>query len=115
MSGKNSGFQPGFHRRRGAPAQLPPKPTEYVPQRAATKPRGYAEIEAISAHPPDAEAWKDFVRDLIQMPPEMLPAVQEAIRGQKWKIAPNPVGAIRTAAQQEAKRMGIQIAPTLPQ
>lgn len=109
MRGKNTGFHSGF-RRRGAPAP-PPKPQEYIPQRSALKPRGYAEIEAASHLQPDAPEWADFVRDIVQMSPEMTPAIQEAIRGQKWKIAPNPVGAIRTAAHQEAKRMGIEPNP----
>jgi len=33
--------------------------------------------------------------------------VKEAIRQQRWKIAPNPLASIRTAAHQEAKRMGL--------
>jgi hypothetical protein len=41
------------------------------------------------------------------MPVTMIPAVQEAIRQQRWKIAPNPLASIRTAAHQEARRMGI--------
>jgi hypothetical protein len=34
-------------------------------------------------------------------------AIQEAIRQQRWKIAPNPMASIRTTAYQEAKKMGI--------
>jgi hypothetical protein len=41
------------------------------------------------------------------MPEPMIPAIQEAIRQQRWKIAPNPLASIRTAAHQEAKRMGL--------
>ena len=37
----------------------------------------------------------------------MTPAVQEAIRQQRWKINPNPLAAVRTAAHQEAKKMGL--------
>jgi hypothetical protein len=48
-----------------------------------------------------------FVRDVVQMAATMIPAVQQAIRQQRWKIAPNPLASIRTAAHQEAKRMGL--------
>ena len=40
-------------------------------------------------------------------PEAMTPAVQEAVRQQRWKIAPNPLAAIRTAAHQEARKMGL--------
>ena len=49
-----------------------------------------------------------FVREVVKMPEALAPAVAEAIRQQKWKIAPNPLGTIRhVAAHQEARRMGI--------
>jgi hypothetical protein len=38
----------------------------------------------------------------------MIPAIEEAIRQQRWKIAPNPLASIRTAAYQEAKKMGLR-------
>lgn len=85
---------------------VPPNRT-YVPTRSAQKPPFYAEIEAASQWPPDAEQWQPFVRDVVQMPETMVPAVQEAIRQQRWKIAPNPLASIRTAAHQEARRMGL--------
>jgi hypothetical protein len=78
-----------------------------VPTRSAQKPPFYAEIEAASQWPHDSEAWAAFVRDVVQMPETMIPAIQEAIRQQRWKIAPNPLAAIRTAAHQEARRMGL--------
>lgn len=85
---------------------VPPNRT-YVPTRSAQKPPFYAEIEAASQWPPDSELWNDFVRNVVQFPETMKPAVQEAIRQQRWKIAPNPLAAIRTATHQEAKRMGL--------
>jgi len=71
------------------------------------KPPFYPEIEAASQWPPDSEQWHAFVKDVVQMPVAMIPAIQEAIRQQRWKIAPNPLASIRTAAHQEAKRMGL--------
>jgi hypothetical protein len=85
---------------------VPPART-YVPTRSAQKPPFYAEIEAASQLPPDSDQWDAFVRDVVQMPETMKPAIQEAIRQQRWKIAPNPLASIRTAAHQEAKRMGL--------
>ncbi len=85
---------------------VPPART-YVPTRSAQKPPFYAEIEAASQWPYESDQWDAFVRDVVQMPETMKPAVQEAIRQQRWKIAPNPLASIRTAAHQEAKRMGL--------
>lgn len=79
----------------------------YVPTRSAQKPPFYREIEAVSQIPYDSPEWAAFVRDVVQMPEGMTPAVQEAIRQQRWKIAPNPLASIRTAAHQEAKKMGL--------
>lgn len=84
-----------------------PQNRTYVPTRSAQKPPFYTEIEAASQWPPDSGEWLAFVRDVVQMPEAMLPAIQEAIRQQRWKIAPNPLASIRTAAHQEAKRMGL--------
>jgi hypothetical protein len=85
---------------------VPPNRT-YVPTRSAQKPPFYAEIDAASQWPPESEAWSEFVRNVVQLPETLTPAVQEAIRQQRWKIAPNPLASIRTAAHQEAKRMGL--------
>lgn len=85
---------------------IPPK-QDYAPTRSAQKPPGYAEIEAVSAST-DAVAWLVFVRDVVKMPESFVPAIQEAVRQQRWKIAPNPVASVRTSAYQEAKKMGIQ-------
>jgi hypothetical protein len=84
-----------------------PQNRTYIPTRSTQKPPFYPEIEAASQWPPDSEQWAAFVRDVVQMPEAMIPAIQEAIRQQRWKIAPNPLASIRTAAHQEAKRMGL--------
>jgi hypothetical protein len=84
-----------------------PQHRTYVPTRSAQRPPFYPEIEAASQWAPDSDQWQGFVRDIVQMPETMTPAIQEAIRQQRWKIAPNPLASIRTAAHQEAKRMGL--------
>ena len=88
-----------------------PPVREYVPARRVQNPPFHAEIEAASQFPQDSGEFLAFVRDIVNLPPEMAPGVAEAIRMQKWKIAPNPLAAIRTAAHQESKRMGIEPAP----
>lgn len=55
----------------------------------------------------ESPEFQAFVRDVVNMPVEMAPSVAAAIRQQKWKIAPNPLGVLRTAAHQEAKRAGL--------
>lgn len=88
-----------------------PPVKDYVPARRVQKPPFHAEIEAASQMPQDSPEFLDFVEKIVNMPPQMAPGVMEAIRMQKWKIAPNPLAAIRTAAHQEAKRMGIEPGP----
>ena len=92
---------------RGQHQQITSPPKPYVPTRSAHKPPFYNEIEAVSRLPYDSPEWAVFVRDVVQMPETMTPAVQEAIRQQRWKIAPNPLASIRTAAHQEARKMGL--------
>ena len=80
----------------------------YEPKRPTQSPVGYAEIEAASQTAQDSKEFVAFVRDVVNLSAEMAPAVAEAIRQRKWKISPNPLGAIRTASHQEAKRLGIE-------
>ena len=85
-----------------------PPPKDYNPTRSATKPAGYAEIEAAMKMEQDSPEFLSFVVDVAKMPADMASAVAEAIRQQKWKIAPNPLAVIRNAAHQEAKRTRIE-------
>lgn len=82
-----------------------PPAKDYSPVRNNRRPPFHAEIEAASQMPQDSDEFQAFVRDIVNMPPEMAPSVAAAIRSQKWKIAPNPLAVIRTGAHQEAKRM----------
>ena len=93
-----------FGSRRGPVAPVQP----YEPKRPTQSPAGYAEIEAASQAAQDSKEFLDFVRDVVNLSEEMAPAVAEAIRQKKWKISPNPLGTIRTASHQEAKRLGIR-------
>jgi hypothetical protein len=42
--------------------------------------------------------------EVVGLPEHMVSSVAAAIRQQKWKISPNPLASIRTAAHQEARR-----------
>jgi hypothetical protein len=85
-----------------------PAVKNYEPTRPAQRPAGYAEIEAASQKAQGSQEFVDFVCDIVNLPAEMAPAVAEAIAQKKWRVSPNPLGAIRTASHQEAKRLGIQ-------
>lgn len=83
-----------------------PPAKDYAPTRSSLKPPFHAEIEAASQMEEDSPEFQAFVRDIVNMPPEMAPSVAAAIRQHKWKIAPNPLAVIRTGAYQEARRNG---------
>jgi hypothetical protein len=87
---------------------LVPTAKNYEPTRPAQRPAGYAEIEAASNAAQHSPEFVAFVRDVVNLPAGMAPAVAEAIGQKKWRVSPNPLGAIRTASHQEAKRLGIQ-------
>jgi len=110
MADYRRGKMKGFGNHRG-PAIAPPK--FYEPARRAQKPSGYAEIEAATPFPDESPEFGTFVREVLNMPVEMAPAVRDAISQQKWKISPNPLAQIRTAAWQAARRMGLPV-PNLP-
>ena len=84
------------------PTVAPPK--DYVPTRSTRKPPFHAEIEAASSLRDDSPEFRAFVLDVVGMPEMMVPSVATAIRQQKWRISPNPLASIRTAAHQEARK-----------
>jgi len=59
---------------------------------------GYAEIKAASALHPDSGAWAFFMREVVRLPREMTPAVLQVIRLERWKVAPDPLEAVRSDA-----------------
>jgi hypothetical protein len=78
---------------------------DYAPSRSVRKPPFHAEIDAASNLPDESPEFLAFVLDVVGVPGHMAPSVAAAIRQQKWKISPNPLAAIRTAAHQEARRI----------
>ena len=77
---------------------------DYVPARSGRKPPFHAEIEVASNLPDDSPEFRTFVTEVVGMPEHMASSVAAAIRQQKWKISPNPLASIRTAAYQQARR-----------
>jgi hypothetical protein len=77
---------------------------DYAPVRSARKPPFHEEIEVASNLPADSREFRTFVTEVVGMPEHMASSVAAAIRQQKWKISPNPLASIRTAAHQEARR-----------
>jgi len=59
---------------------------------------GFAEIQAAGALHPDSGAWLFFMREVVKLPREMTPAVYQAIRLAKWKLALDPLEEIRSGA-----------------
>lgn len=84
------------------PTVAPPR--DYAPTRSRRKPPFHAEIEAASNLPDDSPEFRAFVLDVVGVPEGMAASVAAAIRQQKWKISPNPLASIRTAAHQEARK-----------
>jgi hypothetical protein len=109
---RGKGSKPGSRKRfRRSTGPSVPQSRSYEPTRSAHKPFGYVEIESASQLADDSEEWLAFVREFVNLPEQLAPAVREAIRRHTWKIAPNPLAAIRRAAHQEARRMGLEHSP----
>jgi hypothetical protein len=58
----------------------------------------YAEIKAATELHPDSGAWAFFMRELVRLPREMTPVVSQVIRLERWKLAPDPLEAVRSDA-----------------
>ena len=99
--GKNNSPRNHFQTGRG-PTVAPPK--DYMPARNRRKPPFHAEIEAASSLPEDSPEFRAFVLNVVGVSELMAPNVAAAIRQQKWKISPNPLASVRTAAWQEARK-----------
>lgn len=59
---------------------------------------GYAEIKLASTIHPESGAWAFFMREVMRLPVEMTPAVIQVIRLESWKLAPDPIEAVRSDA-----------------
>jgi hypothetical protein len=69
------------------------------PKTKATPP-GYAEIKAASALHPASGAWAFFMQEIIGLPQQLTSAVFQVIRLERWKVAPDPLEALRVDALQ---------------
>jgi hypothetical protein len=66
---------------------------------------GYAEIRLASTLHPESGAWAFFMREVIKLPVEMTPEVIQVVRLGLWKLAANPLTAVRTDAFEAHLRM----------
>lgn len=60
---------------------------------------GFTAIEAVSRLAPDAGEWTVFVRKVLLLPLEMLPAVQHVVKCRKWAYANDPLESVRRSAE----------------
>jgi hypothetical protein len=69
---------------------------------------GYAAISAVHGLPPDDAGWTRFLRDVLDLPLWLAPAVQVAIRQASWRQALNPLETVRENAHRAAIRMDLK-------
>jgi hypothetical protein len=74
---------------------------------------GYAQVEAVSRLVSNSAEWWPFMRDVMQMPLSMLPTVRYAVKAGAWRQAKDPVGQLRTAAENHDKRLALGDKPVL--
>ncbi|MGA2716283.1 MAG: hypothetical protein ABSG41_24570 [Bryobacteraceae bacterium] len=68
---------------------------------------GYAELAAADNFQQDDGTWFSLMRNVLQLPAWMLPAVQRAVRRGYWRQANDPIKCVRENAEREARRMGL--------
>jgi hypothetical protein len=62
---------------------------------------------------PDAEEWLPFLRDVLQLPPPMLAAVQSIIKKEWWERARDPLASVRAAAERAHIRKCLTALPAM--
>ena len=73
---------------------------------------GYRALEAADNLQQDDGTWFSLMRDVVQLPVWMLPAVQAAVRKGFWRQANDPIKCVRENAAREAARQGLSAEPT---
>ena len=68
---------------------------------------GYPALEAADNFQQNDGTWFSLLRDVLQLPAWMLPAVQRAVRRRTWRQANDPIRCVRENAEREAGRMGL--------
>jgi len=71
---------------------------------------GYQEIDAASRLTPESDQWEQFMVKVLKFPKSELwrtPAAQEAIRQDRWRSAPNPIGYVKTVTIRESLKLGL--------
>ena len=75
---------------------------------------GHAEIKAASRLHPSSGAWAFFMREIVRLPLELTPVVVQIIRIETWKLAPDPLEAIRAEAMRVHQRAWQGVASPTP-
>jgi hypothetical protein len=75
---------------------------------------GYTSLEAADKLQQNDGVWFSLMRDVLQLPAWMLPAVQRAVSKGHWRRASDPRRSVRENAEREATRMGLSEKPAAP-
>jgi hypothetical protein len=62
---------------------------------------------------PEDQEWISLMRDVLQLPAWMLPAVQYVIGSGEWRESRDPLGSVSKGAFVEAARMGLSAKPAV--
>ena len=68
---------------------------------------GYTSLEAADKSQQDDGVWFSLMRDVLQLPAWMLPAVQRAVSKGHWRRSNDPRRCVRENTEREALRMGL--------
>lgn len=55
----------------------------------------------------DSDEWLPLMKDVLQLPLSMLPAVRRVVRKGVWRYAHNPLQSVRENAERDCKREAI--------
>ena len=53
----------------------------------------------------DTDEWNALMKEVLHLPPSMLPAVQHAVKQGAWRRANDPIRCVTEAAEREIARM----------
>ena len=62
----------------------------------------------------DSAGWVALMKNVINLPLSMLPAVKHAVKFGKWKVANDPIRCVRENAECEIARMRLNDKSAVP-
>ena len=72
---------------------------------------GYTALAAVLKNGLDPKGWDALMKETLDLPLWMLPAVQIAIGKRYWRMANDPLKCVRENARRQAIRMGLNGEP----